>query len=197
MKEVLLVLLCYLLGSIPFSYIFSRVLGGVDIRARGTGNVGTTNVLRTLGVKIALASLMGDFFKGVLAAWLGLHFGGEILAALCACIVVVGHCWPIFLGFRGGKGVATSAGVLLVLVPPVMLMVMLTFVAVIAVTRYVSLGSVCGAALLPLILLFMHQPWSYIIMGFILASIVLFQHRTNIERLRKGIEKKIDEKATR
>ena len=139
---------------------------------------------------------MGDFLKGVLAAWLGLYFGGEILAALCASIVVVGHCWPIFLGFRGGKGVATSAGVLLVLVPPVMLMVTLTFVTLIAVTRYVSLGSVCAAALLPLMLLFMHQPWSYIIMGFILASIVLFQHRMNIERLRKGTEKKIDEKAT-
>ncbi len=196
MLEALLVLLCYLLGSIPFSYIFSRILGGVDIRAKGTGNVGATNVLRTLGIKIALASLLGDFLKGVLAAWLGLHFGGEILAALCASIVVVGHCWPIFLGFRGGKGVSTSAGALLVLVPPVMLMVMLTFITLIAVTRYVSLGSVCGAALLPLMLLLMHQPWPYVIMGFILASIVLFRHRENIERLRKGTEKKINEKAS-
>ncbi|PKM77028.1 MAG: acyl-phosphate glycerol 3-phosphate acyltransferase [Firmicutes bacterium HGW-Firmicutes-15] len=196
MKEVLLVLFCYLLGSIPFSYIFSRLLGGVDIRAKGTGNVGATNVLRTLGVKIALASLMGDFLKGVLAAWLGLHFGGEILAALCASMAVVGHCWPIFLGFKGGKGVATSAGLLLVLMPSVMLIIMLTFVTLIAVTRYVSLGSVCGAALLPLMLLFMHQPWSYIIMGFVLSGIVLFRHRENIQRLRKGTEKKINEKAT-
>jgi glycerol-3-phosphate acyltransferase PlsY len=195
MKEVLLVLLCYLLGSIPFSYIFSRVWGGVDIRAKGTGNVGATNVLRTLGIKIALASLIGDFLKGVLAAWMGFYMGGEMLAAVCASIVVVGHCWPIFLGFRGGKGVATSAGVLLVLVPPVMLMLAITFVTLIALTRYVSLGSVCGAVFLPLMLLFMHQPWSYIIMGLILSSIVLFRHRDNIQRLRKGTEKKVNEKA--
>jgi glycerol-3-phosphate acyltransferase PlsY len=197
MKEGLLVLLCYLLGSIPFSYIFSRIWGGVDIRAKGTGNVGATNVLRTLGVKIALASLIGDFCKGVLAAWLGFYVGGEILAALCAIAVVAGHCWPIFLGFKGGKGVATSAGVLLVLTPPIMFMIAITFVTIIAVTRYVSLGSVCGAALLPLLLFFMHQPWSYIIMGLVLTSIVLFGHRENIERLRKGTEKKVNEKATR
>lgn len=196
MKEAVLVLLCYLLGSIPFSYIFSKVFGGLDIRTKGTGNVGATNVLRTLGIKIALASLAGDFLKGVLAAWLGFYVGGEILGAICASMVVIGHCWPIFLGFKGGKGVATSAGVLLVLMPPVMLMLAAIFVSLSAITRYVSLGSVCAAALLPVILLLMHQPWSYIIMGFILSAIVLFGHRGNIERLLNGTEKKINQKAT-
>ncbi len=196
MSEIILVLVCYLLGSIPFSYIFSKVFGGVDIRAKGTGNVGATNVLRTLGIKIALASLLGDFCKGVLAAWLGFNIGGDTLGALCASAVVIGHCWPIFLGFRGGKGVATSAGVLLVLIPPVMFMILLTFITVIAVTRYVSLGSVFGAAMLPFILMLMHQPWSYIIMGFALSAMVIFRHRGNIERLLKGTEKKINEKAT-
>jgi glycerol-3-phosphate acyltransferase PlsY len=196
MIKVLLVLLCYLIGSIPFSYIFSRVFGGIDIRAKGTGNVGATNVLRTLGIKIALLSLIGDLFKGVLAAWLGLIVGGETLGALCGSAVVIGHCWPVFLGFRGGKGVATSAGVFVVLVPPVLLMLAVVFVTLAAVTRYVSLGSICAAALLPFMLLFMHQPWSYIIMGLILTSIVIFRHRENIKRLRNGTEKKINEKAT-
>ena len=195
MKEVLLILLCYVIGSIPFSYLCSRFLGGVDIRSRGTGNVGATNVLRTLGIKIALVSLGGDLLKGMLSAWLGLHFGGEILAALCATAAVAGHCWPIFLGYRGGKGVATSAGALLVIMPTVLLIVLATFVTIIAVTRYVSLGSICAAALLPLMVLITRQPWSYIVMSFILATMVIILHRSNIERLRNGTEKKINEKA--
>lgn len=195
MLEFILVLLCYLLGSIPFSYIFSRVLGGVDIRAKGTGNVGATNVLRTLGIKIALASLGGDLLKGVIAAWLGLHFGGESLGALCAAVAVTGHCWTVFLGFKGGKGVATSAGTLLVLMPVILLILAVSFVTIIAVSRYVSLGSVCAAVLLPLLVLLMHQPLPFIFMSFAIASMVIFRHRTNIERLRQGVEKKINEKA--
>ncbi|NLB19067.1 MAG: acyl-phosphate glycerol 3-phosphate acyltransferase, partial [Syntrophomonadaceae bacterium] len=115
MQEIVLVLLCFLLGSIPFSYIFSRLWGGVDIRAQGTGNVGATNVLRTLGIKVALASLTGDIFKGLVAAWLGMHFGGVSLAAACGAAAMAGHCWPVFLRFRGGKGVATGAGVVIYL----------------------------------------------------------------------------------
>ncbi|MDD4802354.1 MAG: glycerol-3-phosphate 1-O-acyltransferase PlsY [Syntrophomonas sp.] len=196
MLKVLLVVICYLIGSIPFSYIFSKVLGGVDIRAKGTGNVGATNVLRTLGVKIAIAALLGDLLKGILATWLGLNFGGEIGAAICGTAVVVGHCWPVFLSFRGGKGVATSAGVLLVLMPQVIIILLLAFIIIIALTRYVSLGSIIGAALLPFILLFMAQPWPYFVMSFILAALVIFQHRGNIKRLRNGMEKKINEKST-
>jgi glycerol-3-phosphate acyltransferase PlsY len=196
MKELVLVVLCYFLGAIPFSYLFSRFFGGVDIRSRGTGNVGATNVLRTVGTKIALASLLGDFFKGVLAAWLGFYFGGTVLAAICAGIAVVGHCWPIFLGFKGGKGVATSAGVILFLMPSVLLVLLVTFVTSIAVTRLVSLGSVCAAVLLPFLVLVLHQPWPYNLMCVLLSAIVLFRHRSNIYRLRKGTEKRINEKAT-
>ncbi len=196
MKELVLVFICYFIGAIPFSYIFSRFFGGIDIRSIGTGNVGATNVLRSVGIKIAIASLAGDLFKGVLAAWLGLYFGGIMMASICASIAVVGHCWPIFLGFKGGKGVATSAGVILFLMPSVFLVLLVTFVALIAVTRYVSLGSVCGAIIVPLLVLITHQPWPYFIMCLLLAIIVLFRHRTNIERLRKGTEKRINEKAT-
>jgi glycerol-3-phosphate acyltransferase PlsY len=196
MEWLLLILLCYLIGSVPFSFIFSRLLGGVDIRAQGTGNVGATNVFRTLGIKIALLSLLGDLLKGVLAAWLGLNFGGIGLAALCTVAVVAGHCWPIFLGFRGGKGVATSAGAILVLMPLIGVTMAVTFITVIAVSRFVSLGSVCAAVLFPVLILVMNEPWQYLMMGLVMAGMVLFRHRTNIERLRKGTERKINEKVS-
>lgn len=195
MKEILLVLLCYLIGAIPFSYIFSRALGGVDIRARGTGNVGATNVLRTLGIKIAVLSLLGDLSKGAVSAWLGLHFGGMNLAAICATIAVMGHCWPIFLGFRGGKGVATAAGVVLILMPKVFLLLAVIFVVIIGVTRYVSLGSICAAASLPILAGLVYHPKIYAAMSLLIAVMIIFRHRTNIERLRHGTEKKITEKA--
>ncbi|MEQ8237489.1 MAG: glycerol-3-phosphate 1-O-acyltransferase PlsY [Syntrophomonadaceae bacterium] len=195
MKEIVFTIACYLIGSVPFSYLFSRYLGGVDIRSRGTGNVGATNVLRTLGMKIALLSLLGDVLKGVLAAWLGLAFGGEGLAALCTVAVVTGHCWPLFLDFRGGKGVATSAGALMVLMPLITLILLVTFVTIIAVSRYVSLGSVCAAVLLPLLALVMQEPWQYLLMSVLLAGMVLFRHRTNIERLRQGCESKLGQKS--
>ncbi|MCX5780620.1 MAG: glycerol-3-phosphate 1-O-acyltransferase PlsY, partial [Firmicutes bacterium] len=157
---------------------------------------GATNVLRTLGIKIALLSLVGDLLKGVLAAWLGLFFGGVGLAALCAIAVVAGHCWPVFLGFRGGKGVATSAGVILLLMPLIGLIMAVTFVTVIAVSRFVSLGSVCAAVLFPILILVMKEPWQYLMMGLVMVAMVLFRHRTNIERLRQGTERKIGEKAS-
>lgn len=195
MKEIMLILFCYLVGSIPFSYIFSRVLGGVDIRARGTGNVGATNVLRTLGIKIAILSLMGDLSKGAISGWLGLHYGGMYLGAICAIIAVTGHCWPVFLGFRGGKGVATAAGAALVLVPKVFILLALIFVIVIGISRYVSLGSICAAAMLPVLTLLVYYSGIYTLMSLVIAVMVIFRHRTNIERLRNGTEKKINEKA--
>ena len=195
MLEILLVLLCYILGSIPFSFIFSRVLGGVDIRARGTGNVGATNVLRTLGIKIAAASLLGDVLKGAVSAWLGLYFGGPSLAALCTTMAVAGHCWPVFLGFRGGKGVATWGGALLVLMTTDALIAAANLVIIIAISRFVSLGSICTVAILPFLALLTNQPWQYVVLCFVAAGIIIFQHRTNIVRLRQGTEKKISEKA--
>lgn len=196
MQEILLVLLCYILGSIPFSYIFSRVLGGVDIRSKGTGNVGATNVLRTLGIKIAVFALLGDLTKGAGAAWLGLQFGGPNLAAACATMAVIGHCWPIFLGFKGGKGIATSAGALMVLMPPIGFIALANFIIIIAISRYVSLGSITTAVILPILVVLTNQPWQYVVMVFVMAITAIYRHRTNIERLRQGTEKKINEKAT-
>lgn len=191
MKEVLLVVLCYCIGAIPFSYITVRLTKGIDIRKRGSGNVGTTNVLRTAGKGTAIAALAGDLLKGVLAAWLGLHFGGEILAVICALAAIAGHCWPVFLGFKGGKGVATSAGVALFLMPKMSLILVLAFILIVAISRYVSLGSIIIAGLLPLSALLLHKPNPLLIMCFLIAILVIYKHRENIERLRSGTERKI------
>ncbi|HRY13730.1 MAG TPA: glycerol-3-phosphate 1-O-acyltransferase PlsY [Syntrophomonadaceae bacterium] len=192
---VLLVLLSYLIGSIPFSFIFSRFLGGVDIRTKGTGNVGATNVLRSVGVKIAIAALAGDLAKGLLAAWWGSYFGGPGLGAVCSVAVVAGHCWPVFLRFRGGKGVATAAGVIFMLFPMVGLLEAVVFFTVVGLSRYVSLGSVTAALAFPFLVLLTHQPSQYVVMAIIIAAIIVYRHRSNIERIRKGTESKVNEKA--
>ncbi|MEQ8201542.1 MAG: glycerol-3-phosphate 1-O-acyltransferase PlsY [Syntrophomonadaceae bacterium] len=192
---VLLVVLSYMIGSIPFSYIFSRFLGGVDIRTRGTGNVGATNVLRAVGIKIAIASLAGDLSKGLLAAWWGSYFGGPGLGAACSVAVVVGHCWPFILKFRGGKGVASAAGVMFMLFPMIGLMEAVIFFTAVGLSRYVSLGSVSAAVAFPFLVVLTHQPWQYVVMAIIIAAIIVYRHRSNIERLRNGTESKLNEKA--
>ncbi len=194
MQEILLLVLSYLIGAIPFSYIFTRLFTGIDIREKGSGNVGSTNVLRTVGIPVALASFSGDILKGVLAAWLGFHFGGYTLAAICSVAAIVGHCWPVFLGFRGGKGVATSAGIILFLVPKAFIILFFCFIIIVALSRYVSLGSICGAASFPFICLILHKPASLVLMSLIMALLVIFQHRENIKRIRNGTEGKIGKK---
>jgi len=191
MQEVFLVCLCYLLGAIPFSYLFVRILKGFDIRKHGSGNVGSTNVLRTAGKGVAVAALAGDLLKGVLAVWLGLHFGGEILASICAIAAVVGHCWSAYLGFKGGKGVATTAGVILYLMPKILLLLLIVFIVIVAISRYVSLASISVAVLLPLMVYIFDKPNHLLIMSVMLTILVIFQHRENITRLWNGIEGKI------
>lgn len=195
MKEVLAVLLCYLIGSIPFSYIFSQLLGGVDIRTRGSHNVGATNVLRTVGIGVALTALAGDVSKGIAAAWIGSFLGGADLTAVCSIAVVVGHCWPIFLRFRGGKGVATAAGVVLFLMPKLIPPLVLLFILIIVITRYVSLSSICVAVCLPPGAMITGEPRSYIIMSVIIAVMVIQRHHENINKLRNGSESRINERA--
>lgn len=190
-----LLVLSYLLGSIPFSYIFSRLWGGVDIRERGSGNVGATNVLRTLGLKVALPAFIGDFFKGWLGAFLGMKMGGEALAAYCALAAVIGHCYPVFLGFRGGKGVATAGGAVLFLMPDVLGLLALVFLAVIFISRYVSLGSITAAFALPIIAFILDKPRIFILLSVLLAVLVIYKHQENIKRLLTGQEPKIGEKA--
>ncbi|MDD2586321.1 MAG: glycerol-3-phosphate 1-O-acyltransferase PlsY [Syntrophomonadaceae bacterium] len=195
MKETAIIILCYLIGSIPFSYLFGRVFGKVDIRARGSGNIGATNVLRTSGVPVALIALSGDLFKGILAAWISFKLGGTTLAAVGSLAAITGHCYPAFLRFRGGKGVATAAGIILFLMPDMFLVLLGVFVASVAITRYVSLGSLLAAAIFPLIVLICMKPWPYIALSFLMAALVIYRHKDNLKRLRQGQESKINEKA--
>lgn len=194
MYGVILVVLCYFIGAIPFSYLVS-LLKGVDIRTRGSGNVGATNVLRALGPVAAAAALAADLLKGVAAAWIGTMAGGEWLVVGCAFAAVVGHCYPIFLRFKGGKGVATSAGIILYLMPRELLIMLVVFLVVVALLRYVSLGSITVAVLLPVLALAMKEPFELLILCLLMAALVVYRHRENIQRLRSGTEPKLGSRA--
>jgi len=189
--KVAIVILAYLIGSIPFSYLVSRRFGDIDIRTRGSGNVGATNVLRTTGLKYALLAVAGDIAKGALAAWLGLVLGGQVLASTCGAAAVIGHSWPVYLGLRGGKGVATSAGVLLVLVPKVVLALLVIFVITVALLRLVSVGSLAAAIANPVMVAVLYDSVPLVIMALVLSAIVIWRHQSNIERLRRGSEPKL------
>ncbi|HCF50122.1 MAG TPA: acyl-phosphate glycerol 3-phosphate acyltransferase [Syntrophomonas sp.] len=195
MNDWVLLLLSYLLGAVPFSYLFGKYLGKVDISQRGSGNIGATNVLRSTKISVAVLALMGDLLKGLIAAWIGLAWGGPVVAAACGVFVVVGHCYTIFLSFRGGKGVATAAGVILFLMPQIFLVLVAVMILSVALTRYVSLGSVLAAALLPILCLILIKPWPFTVMSFFLAALVLFRHHSNIKRLISGQEARITDKA--
>lgn len=197
MKEVLVVILCYLIGSIPFSYISAQILAHTDVRSRGSGNVGATNVYRTSGAWAAIPALAGDLLKGAVAAWLGLAMGGPIMVILCSLAAVIGHCYPLFLKFRGGKAVATAGGVVLFLMPKVGLVLLLLFITVLVVTRYVSLGSVIVAISLPFVAFLFHNPWQYTVLGALMMIIVVYRHRENISRLKAGSEARIGDQSWR
>lgn len=189
------VILCYLLGSIPFSYIFTRLFTKQDIRKKGSGNVGATNVLRTSGPILAALSLSGDLLKGVAAGLIALHFGTWPYIVFCSLAVVLGHCYPVALKFKGGKGVATAAGVVLVFMPAVLGILAFIFVTTIIISRYVSMGSITGALFLPVLIIATGKPWPYLTAGSLMCLLVVYRHRENIRRLRRGTESKINQKA--
>lgn len=191
MEKTIIVIISYLLGSIPFAYISLRLFKGIDIRQVGSGNVGSTNALRTAGKGAALTALLGDMLKGLAAAWLGMRVGGQGLAAICVVAVIIGHCWPIFLGFKGGKGIASTAGAVLYLMPGVFLFLLVMFIIIVYFSRYVSLASISVAILLPLAVFVLSLPNIYLIMSIILMILVIYRHWENIERLRNGNERKI------
>jgi glycerol-3-phosphate acyltransferase PlsY len=196
MKTAALIIACYLIGSIPFSYIFSKLLGGVDIRKRGSRNVGATNVLRTAGVKVAIPAFAGDLLKGVAACWLGALSGDMVIMAVCAVMAVIGHCWPIFLGLKGGKGVATSAGIILYLSPMVFISVLAVFILVVVLSKYVSLGSISAAVLFPVSAVIFDLPRPLVLMSLVLAVLVVSRHHRNISNLINGTEAKLTGKTS-
>ncbi|MGE5474110.1 MAG: glycerol-3-phosphate 1-O-acyltransferase PlsY [Ignavibacteriales bacterium] len=192
----IVILAGYLIGSINSAIIVGKLLKNVDIRTMGSGNAGATNVLRTLGKGPAALVLIGDILKGVIAVLLGrLIFGNDTGAILGGFFAVVGHNWPIYFNFKGGKGILTSLAVIMMLTPMIGLVVSLFAILIIALTRYVSLGSVLGAILYPIIIIVME--WNnptLIVFAIALSLLAVFRHRGNIKRLKDGTERKIGEK---
>lgn len=189
------VLGAYLLGSVPFAMISSRLFGLADPRSYGSGNPGATNVLRSGNKKAALLTLIGDAFKGWLAVYLARYHGlSEILIGLVALAVFAGHLFPIFLKFKGGKGVATAAGVLLALDPLLGLAVLATWLLVAFVSRYSSLAAIVAAAMAPVWQILMQGGNGMTLVVGILAMALVGKHWQNIQRLLAGQESRIGSK---
>ena len=202
MVEISLTLLiipvvAYLLGSIPFGVLFTRLFGGGDVRTVGSGNIGATNVARAAGPVPAILTLLCDFAKGAAPVWLAGRLSNEsatwmMIAALAA---LLGHCFPIWLKFRGGKGVATAAGAFLVLCPAALLGSVILFLLVVFFWRYVSLASISAAAAMPLLIYLLwaphHAPPLMVTFGALAAAmIIIYKHDANIQRLVQGEEPK-------
>ena len=202
---ILVILVAYLLGSISFSVIISKKMAGFDVREKGSGNAGATNVLRSVGKKAAVLTLLCDCLKGVVAVLFAVVVGKiasnsdkALLVQLAGIAVVVGHTFPIFFGFKGGKGVATSLGVLLVTNWQIGLICLVFALVLMALTKMVSMGSVGAAILFPVLVLFIKTNFivtegsGYLIYSIILAVLVAFNHRSNIKRILNGTENKLN-----
>ena len=193
----LALLLSYLLGSIPFGVILAKFLGGADVRKAGSGNIGATNVARVAGPAAGVLTLLLDAAKGWFAVWLAARFmhgeTGFLVAA--GFFALLGHCFPLWLRFRGGKGVATAAGAFAALCPEAMIAALILFALVVWFWRYVSLGSLAAAATIPLFVYFLWAPHfappNVMTLGSLaISAVVIFQHRGNIGRLVRGEEPK-------
>lgn len=199
---IIVAVMAYLIGSINFSVILSKKMAGFDLREKGSGNAGTTNMLRTVGKKAAAITLVCDVLKGVVAIFLAKFLGniwkdldGALLVQLAGIFVVIGHTFPVFFKFKGGKGVATSLGVLLTLNWQIGLICLVFALVLMILTQMVSVGSIAAAILYPVLTIFIAQnyivPGNYVISSIILAFIVVFNHRTNVKRILTGTENKI------
>ncbi|HHT63372.1 MAG: glycerol-3-phosphate 1-O-acyltransferase PlsY [Bacillota bacterium] len=191
MKTVVFILTAYLLGAIPWAYLIGRITKGIDIRDYGSGNVGFTNALRTIGKVPAFLVLIGDVGKGIVAVLIAKHFGSPLTATLAGLAVVIGHNYPIFLGFRGGKGAAAGFGALITLLPLEGFLAIIVWIITVFLTRYVSLGTILGALTVPIATLYFHHEIHYILFSFLGAIFVIYKHHSNISRLLKGCERKI------
>lgn len=188
---LLLLLAAYLIGGIPFGYLLVLLKTGKDVRAMGSGNIGATNVLRTTGRGFGVLTLLLDIAKGYFACWLMARFAAAdpdwIAAAGVA--VVLGHAFPVFLKFQGGKAVASFVGVALHIAPAALLGVVIVFVLSVAATRYISLGSILGAGLFPFgVWLIYHPGWPVLAAVFFCGGFIVWRHSSNIQRLRAGTE---------
>jgi len=188
----LLVVFAYLLGSIPTGLVLSRALTGKDPRQQGSRNIGATNVMRTAGKALGIITLLGDVLKGiipvVIALWLvkdDYWIAGTGLAAF------LGHCFPVYLRFKGGKGVATALGIFLPLAPLAVVFDIFFFAGVVATTRMVSVGSLLGAAAMPVLIWLLGYPLPSVILGICVAVLIIYRHKENIKRLLAGGENRL------
>jgi acyl phosphate:glycerol-3-phosphate acyltransferase len=192
MMPLLAVLAAYVLGSIPFGFLLVRWRSGKDIRDTGSGNTGATNVLRTAGPLAGVATLVLDIAKGYLAVWIAdrASMGSPFWTGLAVVAVMLGHTFPLFLGFRGGKAVACFLGAFLRLAPLSTLAILVAFVGVVAWSRHISLGSIIAAGTLPLALWLIDKaPLDVLLASIAAAVIIINRHRPNIQRLRQGTER--------
>jgi len=187
---ILSVVASYLIGSIPFGLIIG-LARGVDIRKHGSGNIGATNAWRTLGPAWGLLALLLDILKGVAGVIIGRQAGLDGFELLTGLAAPLGHAFPVFLRFKGGKIIATGLGVVIALAPWVAFIAVSVFAVVVAATRYVSLGSICGAISVPLTLALFHYSDKYLLFGVVVCLFAVFKHIPNIRRLIAGTESKI------
>ena len=204
----IMAIVAYLIGSINFSVILSKKMAGFDVREKGSGNAGTTNMLRSVGKKAAAITLICDILKGVIAILIAIAIGkifkntnGSLLVQIAGVAVILGHTFPIFFKFKGGKGVATSLGVLIMSNWQIGLICLVFALILIALTQMVSVGSIAAAILYPVLTLFIPQnyivPGNYLIYSIVLAIIIVFNHRENVKRLLNGTENKISFKTVK
>ena len=192
LTALLLILASYLVGAVPFGLVLSRS-SGVDIRSSGSGNIGATNVTRLLGKKIGVLTLLLDIAKGFLPMYcasllIGDTQRGQLLVGLCGAATVIGHMYPLYLGFKGGKGVATGLGVFLYLSPLSLLFSLGIFVAAVGLSGFVSLGSLLAAAAIPVWLYTLSEPTWKILLAIFISGMIWLKHRANIRRLASGTE---------
>jgi glycerol-3-phosphate acyltransferase PlsY len=187
---LLAIVIAYLLGSISFAYIITKMKTGKDIRTIGSGSAGTTNTIRAVGKPLGAVVMCLDILKGVLAAEIGLWLAAETGGLLAFVFVIIGHTFPFWLGFRGGKGVACGAGALLALSPKIFLIALVGFVICVGISGYVSLGSIVACVLVIIAAFVLPEPLLLRLLYLVMACTVLFMHRANIKRLLNGTESK-------
>ena len=195
--KILFVAAAYLIGSINSAIIVGRLMGLGDIREKGSHNAGSTNMLRVGGKKAAAFTFSGDILKGIIVVVAAKIFREQIgnVAFYLSCLaVIVGHNFPIFFGFRGGKGVATSAAVMIILDFPIGISIVLISLAVMAISKYVSLGSIAGAVIYPIAVTIFRSEPEYTVFAVLVGLLALIRHRANIKRLINGTENKLSKK---
>ena len=201
---ILMAVIAYAIGSVNFSIILSKKIAGFDVREKGSGNAGTTNMLRSVGKGAAALTLVLDILKGIVAILIAKYLIGNIVEGINVAIlvqiagffVVLGHTFPMFFGFKGGKGVATALGVLLMSNPLIGVICLVFALAVMVLTRMVSLGSIMAAVLFPVLTIFITENYiangyNYIIFGIAMAVLVIFNHRSNLKRIYNGTENRL------